>query len=307
MNEQVSSTTGAPAKADEGTYGAVASIVDRSSRILDGRVVAAEVYARIREDVATLGIPLTLCVIQVGDNKSSNVYIRQKEKFAKQIGIGFDHQKLSEDITEAELIECIHASNQDPKITGFIIQMPLPKHIREDVIISAIDPTKDVDGFTPQSLGNLFLGRDQYTSCTPKGVMHLLAAYGIDVKGKHVAIIGRSNIVGKPLATLLINASATVTSCNSSTQDISVFTRTADIVICATGRPGLITPDHVRPGTVIIDVGFTVVDGVARGDADYEALLAHDCRITPVPGGVGAMTVVMLMENVYLAGRSQKQ
>lgn len=185
-----------------------------------------------------------------------------------------------------------------------IVQLPLPKHIDTNTVIEMIDPKKDVDGFTSQNIGKLFLSTANLVSCTPKGIMHLLEISNVEIRGKNIVVIGKSNIVGKPLSLLLMNAGGTVTVCGKDTKDISEFTRNADIVIVAAGSPGLLKNSMVRPGTTIIDVGFTLVDGKIRGDADFEAL-EPNCLITPVPGGVGPMTVAMLMENTYIAAKSQ--
>ncbi len=285
--------------------------------LLDGRVVAQSVYERLRADIAARALRITLGAIQVGDNRDSASYIGQKRKFAQQIGMGFDLRKFDEDISEVDLLAAVHDCNTDPNITGFIVQLPLPRHIDTNKVIRAIDPTKDVDGFTPVNIGEgVFLGQEGgFVSCTPKGVMEILKYYNIPLRGKKVVVLGRSNIVGKPIDLLLINAGATVTVCNSVTPDIKEYTRIADIVVCATGQPHLLTPEHVRPGTIIIDVGFKKVKveenadekekWIIYGDADTQALVAHGCPITPVPGGVGAMTVAMLLQSTYEAGVRQ--
>ena len=285
--------------------------------LLDGRIVAQSVYERLRADISDRALRITLGAIQVGDNRDSASYIGQKRKFAQQVGMGFDLKKFDENISETDLLDAVHACNTDPNITGFIVQLPLPQHIDTNKVIRAIDPTKDVDGFTSVNIGEgVFLGqKGGFVSCTPKGVMEILKYYNIPLRGKKVVVLGRSNIVGKPIDLLLINAGATVTVCNSVTPDIKEYTRIADIVVCATGQPHLLTPEHVRPGTIIIDVGFKkvkteeMVDGkekwIIYGDADTQALVAHGCPITPVPGGVGAMTVAMLLQSTYEAGVRQ--
>lgn len=236
----------------------------------------------------------------MGDNAASLSYIKQKRKFSERVGIAFDLRTFNTTISEAELLGEIERLNRDASVSGFIIQLPLPAHIDRDRVIAAIDPRKDVDGFTPENIGELFLGRDHLASCTPKGIMRLLEVYNIDILGKNVVIIGKSNIVGKPLSLLMMNAGGTVTVCGKETLDVTSFTRQADIVVVAVGVPKLLASDMVRPGTVIVDVGINIVDGKMVGDTDFRALEPL-CPITPVPGGVGPMTVAMLMENTYLA------
>lgn len=268
--------------------------------ILNGKLIAEQIFAELLEQIAKLPKPPKLAVVLVGDNPASLSYIRQKQKAAERLGMDFELFSFEASISEQELVAAIQGLNNNPDITGFIVQLPLPAHINTNAIITAIDPEKDVDGFTAENIGRLFLGTADLISCTPRGVMELLARSNIDVRGKSVTIIGRSNIVGKPLALLMINAGATVTICNSQTKDIGHYTLSADIVVVATGQPKLLTLDMVKPGTVVIDVGFSVVDGKISGDTDYEAI-EPTCLITPVPGGVGPMTVAMLMKNTYIA------
>lgn len=270
--------------------------------ILNGKLIAEQIFAEILEQIAKLPKPPKLAVVLVGDNPASLSYIRQKRKAAERLGMDFELFSFEASISEQELVAAIQGLNNNPDITGFIVQLPLPAHIPTNAIIAAIDPEKDVDGFTAENIGRLFLGTADLISCTPRGIMELLNRSDMDVRGKSVTIIGRSNIVGKPLSLLMINAGATVTVCNSQTKDIGHYTRNSDIVVVATGQPKLLTLDMVKPGTVVIDVGFSVVDGKISGDADYEAI-EPTCLITPVPGGVGPMTVAMLMKNTYIAAR----
>ncbi|MDD2892213.1 MAG: bifunctional 5,10-methylenetetrahydrofolate dehydrogenase/5,10-methenyltetrahydrofolate cyclohydrolase [Candidatus Gracilibacteria bacterium] len=272
--------------------------------ILDGKSLANTLLVSLREEIQKLPKKPKLSVILVGDNPASLSYIRQKERFAGIVGIDFELRHLSVDITEDALINTIQEMNLDPKVNGMIVQLPLPRHIDTSRIIETIDPQKDVDGFTSQNIGKLFLGTANLISCTPKGVMRLLREANVKIQGENIVMIGKSNIVGKPLSLLLMNAGGTVTVCNKETKNIKEFTQNADIVIVAAGSPGLVKKDMVRPGATIIDVGFTLVDGKIRGDAHFEAL-EPTCLITPVPGGVGPMTVAMLMENTFIAARNQ--
>lgn len=216
----------------------------------------------------------------------------------------FELRQVGTETTEMELLDILDQCNKDPSVHGVIVQLPLPKHIDVNRIIEAIDPRKDVDGFTSQNIGKLFLGTTDLISCTPKGIMRLLEVTGTKIRGENIVVVGKSNIVGKPLSILLMNAGGTVTVCGRDTKDLSEFTKNADIVVVAVGSPGLLKKDMVRPGATIIDVGFTLVEGKIRGDADFEAL-EPTCLITPVPGGVGPMTVAMLMENTYIAAKGR--
>lgn len=272
--------------------------------IIDGRSIANSILTELGKQSARLPTRPRLSVVLVGDNPASLSYIKQKERSALVAGIDFDLLKLPVDITEVELLQAIHELNTDNRVHGFMVQLPLPGHINTNAIIEAIDPKKDVDGFTSQNIGRLFLGTADLVSCTPKGIMRLLEHERVAVCGKNIVIIGKSNIVGKPLSLLLMNAGATVTVCHKGTRDITEFTKNADIVIVAAGSPGLLKSDMVRHNAVIIDVGITLVDGKLRGDADFEAL-EPSRLITPVPGGVGPMTVAMLMENTYIAAKNQ--
>lgn len=277
--------------------------------ILDGRLVASTILENIQYQIThseTHDRPM-LAVVLVGENPASMSYIRMKEKRAREVGMGFWLYRYETTITQDELEDAVRELSKNETIHGIIVQAPLPTHIEPYAVIDCIDPQKDVDGFTRAQIGNMFLGHDGLWSCTPKGIMTMLIYYQIDVKWKTVAVIGRSNIVGKPMTLMLVNAGATVTSCNSKTQNLSEITRKSDIIIVATGRPGLLTRDMVTPQSIIIDVGCTFVDGVACGDTNYAELKDYVAAISPVPGGVGPMTVATLIENTWKAFQMSRE
>ncbi|MDD3302501.1 MAG: bifunctional 5,10-methylenetetrahydrofolate dehydrogenase/5,10-methenyltetrahydrofolate cyclohydrolase [Candidatus Gracilibacteria bacterium] len=269
--------------------------------IIDGKKIASERYDEIKSLISGLkDSKIKLVVILVGNNPSSLRYIRQKEKWASYVGIGFELIHLDENVSENELFSIIERENKNSETTGILVQIPLPKHIDEKKVINLINPLKDVDGFTQINQGKVLIGDSTgLLPCTPAGVMDMLKYQKIDLVGKVVTVIGKSNIVGKPLTMLLINSSATVISCNSKTKDLSKFTKMSDIVILAAGKPGLLTLEMINNDTIVIDVGFTVVDGKIYGDANYNEIESNGNMITPVPGGVGLLTVVNLMNNVY--------
>lgn len=275
-------------------------------KILDGKKIKQEILDELKEEVSKLAIKPSFVVIQVGNDEASNVYIKQKAKMAEYIGYGYEHLKLAEDITEEELLKKIDKLNKDKNIHGILVQMPLPKHINENAIQNAVLPNKDVDGLTDINAGRLFHMKDALFSCTPYGVMEILKRYNIDILGKNVVVIGRSNLVGKPMGTMLTNEGATVTLCHSKTIDLAKYTKKADILVVSVGKPKLITGDMVRKGTVVIDVGINRVDGGLCGDVDFESVSKKASYITPVPGGVGPMTVAMLGMNVLKAYKIQK-
>jgi methylenetetrahydrofolate dehydrogenase (NADP+) / methenyltetrahydrofolate cyclohydrolase len=247
-----------------------------------------------------------LAVVLVGNNPSSEAYIRMKEKRAREVGMAFGLYRYPDTISQTDLESEIRGLSANEKIHGLIVQAPLPAHIDRYAVTECINPAKDVDGFTKTQIGNMFLGHDGLWSCTPKGVMTMLTHANIDVVGKKVVVIGRSNIVGKPMALMLINAGATVVSCNSKTPNLPDITKSADIIIIAIGQPGFLTKDMVTEKSIIIDVGSTFVDGVGRGDADFDNLRDYVQAISPVPGGVGPMTVATLIENTWRAYKEQK-
>ncbi len=277
--------------------------------ILDGRLVASTILDHIRDEIthSTTNERPMLAVVLVGDNPASLAYIRMKEKRAREVGMGFWLYKFPIAITQAELESAVLDLSANEKIHGIIVQSPLPSHIDRYSVTECIAESKDVDGFTRAQIGNMYLGHDWLWSCTPRGIMTMLSYYSIEVQWADVVVIGRSNIVGKPMALMLTNAGATVTTCNSATRALSDITKKADIIIVATGSPGLLTKEMVTEQSIIIDVGSTFVDGVGRWDADYENLVDYVRAITPVPGGVGPMTVATLIENTWKAFQSQSR
>lgn len=266
--------------------------------ILDGKLVSNEVKNNLKNLIIEYGIKPKLVVIQVGNNEASNVYIKQKVKCADNIGAICLHEKLNENITTNELIDLINKFNKDESINGIIVQLPLPKHIDEYLVLNTINPTKDVDGLTEINAGKLACSKPGLVSCTPNGVIKLLKYYNIGIEGKKVVIVGRSNLVGKPLINLFLMENATVTCCHSKTSDLKHFTKDADILVVAVGKPKLITDDMVKDGAVVIDVGINRLESGLCGDVDFETVSKKASYITPVPGGVGAMTVAMLYNNL---------
>ena len=275
-------------------------------KILDGKKIKQEVLDELRNEVSELKDKPNFVVIQVGDNEASNVYIKQKAKMAEYIGYGYEHKKFPENITESELLKEIDELNKDKNIHGVLVQMPLPSHIDTNTIQNAVLPEKDVDGLSDLNAGRLFHGKDALYSCTPFGVMEILKRYNIEIEGKHAVVVGRSNLVGKPMGTMLTNAGATVTLCHSKTTNLASYTKKADILVVTVGKPKFITADMVRKGTVVIDVGITRLESGLCGDVDYENVAPKCKYITPVPGGVGPMTVAMLGANVLKAYKMQK-
>lgn len=279
-------------------------------QLLDGKKVAQEVITRVKKDVDDFrakGIELKLVVVQCGEDPASSVYIGQKLKRAKECGIISEHAKFDSDVTTEFLIEKIQELNADSNVHGVLVQLPLPKHIDTPLVMKAIDPKKDVDGFTAYNIGKTFLSTDfeRLAPCTAEGVIELLDAYKIDVEGKEVVMVGASNIVGKPLAVMLLNRGATITVCHIKTKDLASHTRRADILCVAVGKEKLITADMVQDGVVVVDIGINRrSDGTLCGDVDFEEVAKKASFITPVPGGVGQMTVACLMENVVRAARA---
>ncbi len=269
--------------------------------IIDGKEIKKQVLDELKEEVSKLEIKPSLVVIQVGDNDASNVYIKQKAKMADYVGYDYKHIKLSEDITTEEVIEIIDGLNNDKKINGVMVQMPLPNHIDTEIVQNAVIPSKDVDGLSDFNAGLLFHNKDALYSCTPYGVMELLKRYKIQVEGRHVVVVGRSNLVGKPMSMMLTNAGATVTLCHSKTVDLSKYTKDADILISCVGKANFITADMVKEDSVVIDVGITRSESGLCGDVKFDEVASKTKYITPVPGGVGPMTVAMLGSNVLKA------
>ena len=266
--------------------------------IIDGKLVSTELKNAIKKQIETYKIKPKLVVIQVGNNEASNVYIKQKIKCADAIGAICVHEKLDENITTSELINLINSLNQDESVNGMIVQLPLPKHIDEYAVLNTIIPSKDVDGLTEINAGKLACSKPGLISCTPNGVIKLLKYYNIEIEGKKVVIVGRSNLVGKPLINLFLMENATVTCCHSKTVDLKHFTLDADILVVAVGKPKLINADMVKEGAVVIDVGINRLETGLCGDVDFENVSKKASYITPVPGGVGAMTVAMLYNNL---------
>jgi bifunctional protein folD len=269
--------------------------------LLDGKVLANDILDELTVKVKQLDTVPNLVVIQVGNDPASSVYVRNKERTAERVGINSETVKLSKHITQDELLEIIDKYNHFTSVNGILVQLPLPKHIGEQVILEAISPMKDVDGFHPLNVGKLNIGQKQMIPSTPAGIMELLKANQIELEGKHVVIVGRSNIVGKPLAHLLLEANATVTIAHSKTKDLKHLTKQADILVAAVGQPELITEDYVKDGTVVIDVGINRTESGLKGDVDFNNVKSKVAAITPVPGGVGPMTIAMLMNQTYQA------
>ena len=271
-------------------------------RIIDGKALSAavkeEVKAQVPELEAQYGRKPCLCVIIVGENPASQVYVRNKVKAAAYTGMGSELIELPADISEEALLAKIRELNENPAVDGILVQLPLPKHIDEEKVIDTIAREKDVDGFHPGNVANLWLGKDCIVPCTPAGVMRMLDTIGVELKGKNAVVVGRSNIVGKPMAKLLLDRHATVTIAHSRTADLGAVTRQADVLVLAVGKAGLVTGDMVKPGAVLIDVGMNRnAEGKLCGDADYPSCEPVAGWITPVPGGVGPMTIAMLMKN----------
>lgn len=273
--------------------------------IIDGKAISARIKDELKEEVARKkqqGKNAVLAVIQVGNDPASTVYVGNKKKACAYIGIESESYELPEETTQEELLGLIDRLNDDPRITGILVQLPVPKHIDDDTIIKRISPKKDVDGFHPVSVGTLCIGGDGFVSCTPAGVMKLLEYSGIDVEGKECVVVGRSNIVGKPMALLLLKANGTVTVCHSKTKNLKDVCRRADILVVAVGKPRMINEEYIKDGAVVIDVGIhRMEDGRLCGDVDFDRVADKCSAITPVPGGVGPMTIAMLMNNVVSA------
>lgn len=274
------------------------------AKIIDGKAVSLEVKEALRDKCAEIAasgkrVPC-IAVIIVGDNPASRSYVRGKLKAAEFTGFESRLAELPEDVGEAELLHMIDGLNKDAGVDGILVQLPLPGHIDEDKVLDAISPEKDVDGFHPVNVANLWLGRPCTVPCTPKGIIKLIESTGVEIAGKKAVVAGRSNIVGKPVAKLLLDRNATVTIAHSRTLDLAALTREADILVAAVGRPGIITGEMIKPGSVVIDVGINrTADGKLTGDVDFASASEVAGFITPVPGGVGPMTIAMLMENTY--------
>ncbi len=275
------------------------------AKIIDGKAIAEEIKHELKQEIDAMkerGIEGSLAVIQVGTDPASSVYVSNKKKACEALGIRSESCELPEDVTEEALLRQIEIYNGNPRIDGILVQLPLPPHINEKRVLDAIDPTKDVDGFHPLNVGALLVGEKGMVSCTPAGVIQLLKRSGIEIAGKHCVVIGRSNIVGKPMAVLMLRENATVTIAHSKTKNLESLCRTADILIAAVGKPKMIKASYIKKGAVVIDVGIHRMENKKLcGDVDFEEVEPLASAITPVPGGVGPMTIAMLMHNVVLA------
>jgi methylenetetrahydrofolate dehydrogenase (NADP+)/methenyltetrahydrofolate cyclohydrolase len=277
--------------------------------IIDGKAVAAEVRKRVAADVEALvtetGVRPALATVLVGDDPASHVYVRNKRKSSEEVGITSVHHELPADTSQAELAELLGALNDDEGVSGILLQLPVPDQIDGDAMTQLIDPLKDVDGLTPLSAGRLMQGLEGLVPCTPAGVMELLRSAGVELTGAEAVVVGRSKLVGKPVAALLLAANATVTQCHSRTRDLGEVCRRADVLVAAVGVPRLVTADMVREGAVVIDVGIHREETGLVGDVDFDAVKEKAAAITPVPGGVGPMTIAMLLSNTVKAARLQ--
>ena len=288
-----------------------------TAQIINGSEIAKQIREELRQEIAQLkakhNLVPGLVTVLVGGDPASQVYVGQKEKTSKDLGIYSERYDLSEKTTQKELLDLVNKLNNDPKIHGILVQMPLPKHLNEKEVLFAIDPKKDVDGFHPVNLGKLMIGEPDYLPCTPAGIQQLLIRSGTNIEGAEVVVVGRSNIVGKPIANILFQkgkgANATVTVCHTGTRDLAFHTRRADILIVAAGRPKAVTGDMVKEGVVVIDVGVNEIGKTAEGkrilvgDVDFDTVKEKAKAITPVPGGVGPMTITMLMQNTVRAAK----
>lgn len=274
-------------------------------QLIDGKKISQEIKDELKQEVAALtaqGVHIALAVIQVGADPASSVYVRNKKRACEYIGIESLSYELPEETTEAELLALIEKLNADEKVNGILVQLPLPKQINEEHIIQTISPAKDVDGFHMQNVGALCTGGEGFVSCTPLGIIQLLKRSDVEIAGKRCVVIGRSNIVGKPMAMLLLRENGTVTVCHSRTRDLREITRQADILVVAIGKPRFIDETYIKEGAVVIDVGIhRNADNKLCGDVDFDRVAPHTAAITPVPGGVGPMTIAMLMHNCVLA------
>jgi len=276
--------------------------------IIDGKQIAKKIRSSIAEQVTKLDRKPGLAVVLVGDDPASKVYVRNKDNACKEVGFYSEKINKPADITQAELLSEVERLNKDDKIDGILVQLPLPSHLDANQVIEAINPNKDVDGFHSENVGKLMQNKAYLRPCTPKGVMTMLATIGVDLVGKNCVVVGASNIVGRPMAMELLNARATVTICNSKTQDLSSKLKQADIIVAAVGRPKMIKGDWIKTGAIVIDVGITRLEnGSLSGDVDFDAVQDKAAWITPVPGGVGPMTIATLLENTLTAYTAREE
>ena len=273
--------------------------------IIDGKQVAAEVRARVAAEVAELGFRPGLATVLVGDDPASQVYVRNKRRQTEEAGMESFHHDLPADVTQDEVADLLRALNDDPAVNGILLQLPVPPQVAQDEMIALIDPLKDVDGLTAVNAGLLVQGREGLVPCTPSGVMELLRVAGVELRGAEAVVVGRSILVGKPLAQLLLAEDATVTHCHSRTRDLAEVCRRADVLIAAVGVPHLVNGEMVKEGAVVIDVGINRTEDGLVGDVDFESVKDKAAAITPVPGGVGPMTIAMLLANTLKAARLQ--
>ncbi len=277
-----------------------------TATLIDGKAIAAKKRTEIAADVATLkaqGIEPGLAVVIVGDDPASEVYVRNKHKACDEVGIRSFKHELPADTTESALLALVGELNADAAVHGVLVQLPLPDHINEENVLDAISPDKDVDGFHPVNVGRMVVGKESFLPCTPHACMVLLEEAGVDLEGKEAVVVGRSNIVGKPVAHLLLDKNATVTICHSRTRDLPGVVRRADVVVVGVGRPEMVKGDWIKPGAVVIDVGINRTDHGLVGDVEFSTAVERASAITPVPGGVGPMTIAMLMLNTLVSAR----
>lgn len=276
--------------------------------IIDGRKIADEVQEEIAKEVKKIrenyGIIPGLATISVGEDPASKTYLSMKRRACERIAIHYEEHIFPKRVLQEELIKRILELNDDVRIHGILVQLPLPAHLDEDFILEKVSPKKDVDGFHPLNMGNLLIGKENISPCTPSGIVIILEKIGVDLKGRHVVVVGRSKTVGRPLAAMLLNRDATVTICHSKTKDLEGHTKQADILVVAVGRAKLITKEMIKDDAVIIDVGMNRVDGKLCGDVDFEGVKEKASAITPVPGGVGPLTVALLMKNTLIAAKN---
>ncbi len=277
------------------------------AKIIDGKAISANVKAQVKAEADKLkeqGIEIGLAVVIVGNNPASRVYVNNKKKACAEVGFNSYEYALPEETTQEELLDLVKKLNEDDKVNGILVQLPLPKHIDENAVINTIRPEKDVDAFHPENVGHIMIGDFNFLPCTPAGVMEMLAQSGIETEGKDCVVIGRSNIVGKPMAMLLLHKNATVTICHSRTKNLAEICRRADILVAAVGRAKFVTADMIKDGAVVIDVGMNRLEsGKLCGDVDYDGCFEKAGYITPVPGGVGPMTIAMLMKNTLTSAK----
>jgi methylenetetrahydrofolate dehydrogenase (NADP+)/methenyltetrahydrofolate cyclohydrolase len=277
-----------------------------SARIVDGKAVSAQVRERVKAEVAQMEVKPGLATILVGDDPASHVYVRNKRNACAEVGIESFHHELEASVPEEELADLIRQLGEDDRVSGILLQLPVPGHIDSDTMIELIHPDKDVDGLTTTNAGRLVQNREGLVSCTPAGVMELLDSENVELRGAEAVIVGRSQLVGRPLASLLLARDATVTICHSRTRDLAAVCSRADVLIAAVGRPKLVTAEMVGEGAVVIDVGINRTDDGLVGDVDFDAVMEKAAAITPVPGGVGPMTIAMLLVNTVKAARLQR-